>query len=114
MIVFFLLVVFGLISGAIASGKRRNFFGWFCIGFIAPLLSWILLLVLPPGDSLTDSYVPEPEPGPYQIQQQQLAAAQAKSKQALDTLARLTDLKDRGALDPQEFEAKKTELLANI
>ncbi len=113
MIVLLVLFSFGLIAAAIASGRRRSGVGWFFVGFCFPLLSLILLLVLPPVISL-DNYVPELEPGPWQIQQQQFAAAQTKSNQALDALARLTDLKDRGALDESEFAAKKAELLASI
>ncbi len=113
MIVLLVLFVFGLIAAGIASSRSRSGVGWFFIGFFFPLLSLILLMVLPPVVSL-DYYVPEPEPGPLQIQQQQFAVAQTKRNQALDSLARLSDLKDRGALNEMEFEAKKSELLARI
>jgi XYPPX repeat (two copies) len=45
-------LVVGLIGGAIcaalAPGKRRSAGGWFCIGFLIPLIGVILILVLQP------------------------------------------------------------------
>ncbi len=38
----------------------------------------------------------------------------ADAEQIMSTLARLADLRDRGAITPQEFEAKKAELLARL
>lgn len=42
-----IMVVFGAICAAIASGRGRSPVGWFLIGFIAPCLGLILVLVLP-------------------------------------------------------------------
>ncbi|MDF1700626.1 MAG: hypothetical protein P1V36_05660, partial [Planctomycetota bacterium] len=42
-----IMVVFAFIVGAIANGKGRNAFGWGCVGFIAPCIGLILVLVLP-------------------------------------------------------------------
>jgi hypothetical protein len=41
-------------------------------------------------------------------------AASADPEQIMSTLARLADLRDRGAITAQEFEAKKAELLARL
>ena len=38
----------------------------------------------------------------------------AASEQIMSTLARLADLRDRGAITPEEFERKKAELLARL
>ena len=38
----------------------------------------------------------------------------ADSEQTMSTLARLADLRDRGAITPEEFERKKAELLARL
>lgn len=43
---FLVLFVFGGIAAAIASSKGRNPWGWFFVGFCAPCLGLILLLVL--------------------------------------------------------------------
>ncbi len=42
------------------------------------------------------------------------AGATAASEQIMSTLARLADLRDRGAITPEEFERKKAELLARL
>lgn len=115
MILLFVALVGGLISSVIAAARNRSGVAWFLIGFLFPLLGLILVLVMPsvvPMENLL--FVPEPEPGPMQFQQQQLAAARAKQNQALDALARLSELRDRGALDETEYAAKKAELLASV
>ena len=42
------------------------------------------------------------------------AGTAAASEQTMATLARLADLRDRGAITPEEFERKKAELLARL
>lgn len=42
------------------------------------------------------------------------AVAASSSADAADALARLADLRDRGAITAEEFEAKKTEILARM
>ncbi len=115
MMILFVMLVGGLVSSVIAAAKNRSGVGWFLIGALFPLLGLILVLVLPKNIPMDDLMaVPEPEPGPLQQQQQQLSAARAKQLQALDALARLSELKARGALDDTEYQAKKTELLASV
>jgi hypothetical protein len=114
MMVLFVMLVGGLVSCVIAAAKNRSGLGWFLIGALFPLLGLILVLVLPKNTPIDDMAVPEPEPGPWQLQQQQLSAARATQNQALDALARLAELKQRGALDDQEYQAKKAALLASV
>ena len=38
----------GVICAVLAPGKRRSAAGWFCIGFLIPLIGVILILVLQP------------------------------------------------------------------
>jgi hypothetical protein len=42
------------------------------------------------------------------------AAAQDESEQVTETLARLADLRDQGAITPEEYEQKKDELLGRL
>ena len=42
-----IMTVFGGICSALAAGRGRSAVGWFCIGFFAPCLGIILVLVLP-------------------------------------------------------------------
>jgi hypothetical protein len=114
--VIYLFVAFlgAVVCSAIAIARGRSGVGWFVIGFLIPIIGLILILVLPKPMAVDDAIVMMPEPGPLQFQQQRLAAQRVKQDQALDALSRLAELKDRGALTTDEFEAKKSELLANI
>jgi membrane protein YdbS with pleckstrin-like domain len=80
--------------------------------------------VVPPLRAVTEPKLPEqvaaePAPaqpravGPAPVAGQAPAAADA-SAEITRTLARLADLRDRGAISAQEYEAKKTELLGRL
>ena len=43
---FLILIVFGAICAMIAASKGRSVVGWFVIGFLAPILGLILILVM--------------------------------------------------------------------
>jgi hypothetical protein len=49
-----------------------------------------------------------PSPGPARTSDDDAATA------VTQTLSRLADLRDRGAITPEEYEAKKTELLGRL
>lgn len=42
-----IMLLGGMISAVVASGKNRNAIGWFVIGALFPLLGVILAIVLP-------------------------------------------------------------------
>ena len=53
-------------------------------------------------------------PGAGAIQAQTAPAAPMTADEVTSTLARLADLRDRGAISPEEYEAKKADLLGRI
>jgi len=73
-----IMVVFGAICSAVAAGRGRSAVGWFFIGFVAPCLGIILVLVLP-----------------------DLRLQEAKERQLLDENRRLREIvrKDRMVAD---------------
>lgn len=62
-----------------------------------------------PGESWPTQSVPAEPPAPAPA-----AAATDESLEITQTLARLADLRDRGAISPEEYEAKKQELLDRL
>src|SRR5450432_1309318 len=57
----------GVICAVIAPGKRRSAIGWFCIGFLIPLIGLILILVLQPlpdPNQMAYGYPPQGYPPP--------------------------------------------------
>jgi hypothetical protein len=103
MIILAVACIGAFICSLLASGKQRSALGWFFIGFFLPLIGIILIVVLPNGGG--GLQVP-PDVDPYPVQVQRPAPT------ALDELDKLAGLRDRGVLSPQEFEAKKRDLLA--
>ena len=104
-------LVVGLIGGSLAailaSGKKRNPVGWFVIGFLLPLIGLILIIVLPKGED------------PFDVKQAMQAPTgwpppQPPRDTSLEALAKLGELRDRGVVSSQEFEAKKKELLGRM
>jgi hypothetical protein len=57
---------------------------------------------------------PSPAPGPAPAAPARPPASQMSADDVTRTLASLADLRDRGAISPEEYEAKKTELLGRI
>ena len=57
---------------------------------------------------------PEPVAAPVPAPASSPASSAMTADQATATLNRLADLRDRGAISPEEYEAKKTELLNRI
>src|SRR5690349_2510452 len=97
---FVLWILFGILVGAFASVRGRSAVGWFLVSIVlTPLFAGILLGVLPNQAVEQERH------------RELLAAAAAKPPDAIEGLERLADLRDRGAITPQEFEAKKSELL---
>jgi NADH:ubiquinone oxidoreductase subunit 6 (subunit J) len=93
-VVWFLLC---LIVGKAAENKGRSFAGWaFLAVFTSPLIAGLILLVV--GNAR--DHVPE-----NRAQNAPASATQIKE---------LAELRDTGVLTPQEFEAKKADLLARL
>jgi hypothetical protein len=69
-------------------------------------------LVGPPAASEQPTREPSAEPAPAPPPPP--AEERDKSLEITQTLARLADLRDRGAIDPQEYEQKKDELLRRL
>ena len=59
----------------------------------------------PPGDETVTTTLPPPPPAP---------AAQLTQDEVTRTLNSLADLRDRGAISPEEFERKKADLLGRL
>jgi hypothetical protein len=57
---------------------------------------------------------PAPAPRPDPAPEPPPGAATMSPDQVTTTLASLADLRDRGAISPEEYEAKKTELLGRL
>ena len=55
-----------------------------------------------------------PSPAPAAVAPVAAAVSSGSSADAADALAKLADLRDRGAITAEEFEAKKTEILARM
>lgn len=91
-----LLVVWLLLCavvGAAASSKGRSGVGFFLLSLIlSPLIGGIVALI-----------VPRIGPTPVQV-----------VESPAQKLASLADLRDRGAITAEEYEAKKGELLARV
>ena len=75
-------------------------------------------LVRMPSPPLRAAPAPPPAPEPVAAPVPAPASSPASSAMTADqvtaTLNRLADLRDRGAISPEEYEAKKTELLNRI
>ncbi|HEY4244028.1 MAG TPA: SHOCT domain-containing protein [Kofleriaceae bacterium] len=107
-------IIGGFLCSFVASSRQRSSIAWFAIGFLLPLIGFILIMVLPPGQSsLVAPPGVDPYPQPISSEAQAKAAVVARDS-ALDTLARLADMKERGAISETEFEDKKRELLARV
>ena len=109
--IFVLWIVFALIPAAIASGKGRSPVGWFFIGvLLSPILAAVIVAVLP-------------SPVVEQQRHAELIAAASRNARPvgpdtqddpISVVARLAQLRDSGAITPEEYEAKKAELLSRI
>jgi len=107
-------VLNGVVCATLASARRRSVLAWSLVGALVPVGGLILILVLPsPGfDASADSRV-KPETW-RDMSETTVALRTHLESTTLDGIARLVDLRDRGALTPYEFEEKKAELLARI
>lgn len=68
----------------------------------------------PPSPPLRAQPVQPAEPGPPPAKPSPPGDRADESAEITRTLARLADLRDRGAISPEEYEAKKTELLGRL
>ena len=48
----FIWLVLAIVTAFLAAKKNRSFIGWLIIGFILPLIGFILILVMPAGEVL--------------------------------------------------------------
>lgn len=72
------MAVFGAVCASIAASRGRSALGWFCIGFIAPCLGLILVLVLP------DLKVDEERQRRMRLENRRLREKLAKERQVAD------------------------------
>ena len=104
----------GVVCATLASAKRRSVLTWFLVGSLIPVGGLILILVLPSlGFDASAGLRRKPEPW-RDMSETTVALRTHLESTTLDGIARLVDLRDRGALTPYEFEEKKAELLARI
>jgi hypothetical protein len=86
-------VILALVVGYGATRKGRSGVGWFLLSvLVSPLIAGILLIIV--GQSSTRVVAPRPD--------------------HVATLTSLADLHDRGILSDEEYEAKRTEVLARV
>lgn len=112
---FIVAAIGGVVCASLAGSKGRNALGWFVIGFLLPLIGIILVLVLPAIDELGNPaqaarYGSNLPPRPLT----QPEPARSAKDEALDAIAKLAKLRDQGAISPEEYEAKKSELLSRV
>jgi len=109
---FTIALIGGVTCAFIAPARQRRPAAWFVIGFLLPLVGLILILVLPPGESLNvagiDLVPPPPSPD------LQAKAAAIAREASLDALSKLAEMRERGLITDAEFEGKKRELLARV
>jgi Short C-terminal domain len=91
LILLLFFVVPGVIVGRAASGRGMSGWGY---GLLAGFFSWLGLLLL-----LYIDRQPKVAPG-----------KEAIGDATLNRLVKLTELRERGALTPEEFEAEKAKL----
>jgi hypothetical protein len=95
-----LWLVFAIVVGYAASTKGRSGVGWFLLAvLISPLIAVIFLLLA--GNAA------------WKTAAAHGAAIESRQNHAA-TLSSLADLRDRGVLTEEEFQAKKTDLLAKV
>jgi len=87
-------VVLAVIAGVVASGKGRSGVGWFLFAIVLSPLIGLLVVALLPSKKPMPAAPPRDDP--------------------MRTIAALADLRDRGALPADEYEAKKADLLARV
>ncbi|MBX3158369.1 MAG: SHOCT domain-containing protein [Deltaproteobacteria bacterium] len=100
----FVAILGGTICALCASSKKRSGLGWFVIGFLLPLIGFILIIVLPPGEDGLQEPIHEGFATPVT----------KPAATSLDELQKLADLRDRGVLTAQEFETKKRQILDRV
>jgi len=100
-------IVFSLLAGHVAGRKGRSAGLWFLLSLLlSPLLGLIAILILPDAKPVASPQTRE-----------WVAPAVPASLPAPDhmrTIGALADLRDRGAITPDEYEAKKSDLLARV
>lgn len=87
------------VCALIAQSKGRSPWAWAGWGLVGGLISLVIILVKPPLNGAAASAA-APTSGP--------------SRDTLNLIRELADLKERGILSAQEFELKKDELLNKI
>ena len=111
--------VLALIVAAAAPGRGRNALAWFLAAvLLSPLLALIALVISPnlkereARAAMDARQLAATEASTLAIQ---LASSHPRDQGDIArTLSQLADLRDRGAITAEEFEAKKTELLARL
>lgn len=101
----------GGITAALAAGKKRNGAGWFFIGFLLPLIGFILILVLPDGEDI----LAEPSLKPNEAVPPNVGVAVApRELTPTQEIEKLASLHASGALSDAEFQDKKQVFLDRI
>lgn len=102
-------LVLALIVGLWADRRGRNGTGYFLLALVlSPILVWLILLAIGPGfvPPVRQPYVAQPYAAPR--------TPEPVAPDHLRTIASLADLRDRGAISAAEYEAKKSQLLAQV
>lgn len=117
--VFLVWFLAAIACGVWANGRGRSGIGWFLFSvFLSPLLGLILVAVLPDLEEkrLEEARREDRERKEHEKQLESLRAVTASSTAAAqgsvtDELMKLADLKAKGILTDDEFQAQKAKLL---
>jgi hypothetical protein len=102
-------VGFSLLAGHVAGRKNRSAGLWFLLSLLlSPLLGLIAVLIL---SDLTPVAPPARVDWPTPTT---AAETPAPAPDHLRTIGALADLQDRGLITSEEYEAKKSDLLARV
>jgi hypothetical protein len=91
-------LVLAVIAGAVASSKGRSFIGWFLFAvFLSPLIGLIAVALLASKN-----------PVPVQV------IGGTYPTDAASSLKSLGVLRDGGVITPEEYEAKRAEVIVRV
>jgi len=86
---------------------------WFLFVLFIPLIGVLVYLIVR-GSSMHERAAQDAQQQDKEFRQYVQQAAAGAPASTADQLAKLADLRDRGAISPEEYERKKTELLTRL
>ena len=102
---FWILFISMFISAFMDVFRRRDLSGWGKAG-------WTLFMVIFPFLGILIYMITRPKPTPEELAEMNYAYGGVRTVSSADEIAKLADLKDRGAISEDEFRALKSKALA--